>query len=123
MPNWKDHPVIAAAVIFGAAVAFFWNFILPRYVKDRELQIAEINKRIEPLEKSVREQSSELNRLKQRNLELSKENIFSTEDVYPKGFRQVRIGDSRRRFGTRIQRKTWRMILRTSGFRLSLMVS
>ena len=103
-PDWKEHPVIVAAAAGSACILFtiaiFSTVVIPTMVKDKELQIAELNKRIEPLEKSVHDSTervaalpNDLNQLKLRNLELSTENIFSIDDVYPKGFRRVRIGD------------------------------
>jgi hypothetical protein len=103
-PNWKEHPVVVAAAAASAAILFtitiFSTVVIPTMVKDKDLQIAELTKRIEPMEKSVNEAAArvaatadELKVLKQRNLELSRENLFSTDDVYPKGFRKVRIGD------------------------------
>jgi septal ring factor EnvC (AmiA/AmiB activator) len=109
--NWKEHPVVIAALAaaggIGFAIGVYQAVVLPTFVKDKEMQITELNKRIEDLNKRtealekagkevtehVATLTGELKGAKQRNLELSRENIFSTEDVYPKGFRKVRLGE------------------------------
>src|SRR5437016_1292808 len=95
-PNWKDHPVVVAALAASGSIlltiTIYSGVVIPTMVKDKELQIADLNKRLESLEKASKERddrlaamSSELGQLKLRDSVLSRQDIFSSEDVYPKG--------------------------------------
>jgi hypothetical protein len=103
----KDNPTLiilgVVATVLTISFALFEKLILQPSLKEKDIQIAEQTKQlasIPALEKSLTEakqaaskKDDEIKQLKLRNQELSKENVFSTEDVYPKGYRSVRIGD------------------------------
>lgn len=131
--SWKDSPGIVA-VVSGSATTIFviticFSVIIPTWLKSKEFQIEQLNRKIgglQEIEKERSEKISELtltldrrkheydkeidrrnneynqeilklnnsiSELQESNKKLSLENIFSVEDVYPKGYRMVRIYD------------------------------
>ena len=96
LTEWKAHPVIVA-LISGAAVAVFMlQFIVPIFLKERDVEIADLKKQVVALPgalENVATLGRENKDLKMKVQELLTENVFSFDDVYPKGYRTVRIGD------------------------------
>lgn len=131
--SWKDSPGIVA-VVSGSATTIFviticFTVIIPTWLKSKEFQIEQLNRKIGGLQEIEKERSKEVSELKltlnirkqeykkeidkisneynqeilklknniselqESNKKLSLENIFSVEDVYPKGYRMVRIYD------------------------------
>jgi hypothetical protein len=98
--EWKAHPVIVAlisgAATLGVVVPLFFTVVIPTWMKEKDVEIAELKRQLVSLPQ-VTEAASKLDKenkeLKVRIQEMSKENMFSTEDVYPKGYRAVRVGD------------------------------
>ncbi len=103
----KDHPIFIVlgfcAATAAATAAVYVKLVIPYQVKVLEVQVADFTRQLASMpntEKMVAEKDAsiaklreEIASLKQRSLELTKENIFSADDVYPKAFRRVRIGD------------------------------
>jgi hypothetical protein len=103
-PRVKDHPIVvvtaACAATLSATILIYQNMIIPNDVKVLENRIADLMKDVGTMPKSLTEKDGtisalqkENSTLKQRVFELSKENVFSATDPYPKTFRAVRIGD------------------------------
>ena len=118
--SWKDSPGIVAVVSGAAATAFVvticFTVVIPTWLKSKEFEIEQLNRKIGGLQEIVKQRSEEISKLssalrerkeeynrevldlngsiselKESNKKLSLENIFSVEDVYPKGYRMVRI--------------------------------
>lgn len=106
-PSLKDHPIIIVlgfcAATAAATATIYEKLITPYYVKVLEVQVADLTRQLASMpntEKAAAEKDASITRLreeiatlKQRSLELTKENVFSSDDPYPKAFRRVRIGD------------------------------
>jgi hypothetical protein len=111
----KDHPVFIVigfcAATAGCVAALYEKVIIPYQLKVQEVKIADLNRQFSLLpdkdkviaqhEKVIADRDAEILSLRknladsrQREIELSKENVFSPDDPYPKAFRRIRIGDS-----------------------------
>lgn len=105
--NIKDHPLIIVLGFCAATAAttatVYEKFVIPYHTKILEVQVADLTRQLASMpntEKDVAEKDAniaklreEIAALKQRSIELTKENVFSADDPYPKAFRSVRIGD------------------------------
>jgi hypothetical protein len=98
--NWKDQPLAVAAIVGAGTIIFMVTAVIPIWDKEKDNQIAEL--KIEPtkLKNELNDLRGQLNRMESENLKLrrnldrlSPNDLFSLDDVYPKGFRSVRIGD------------------------------
>src|SRR5260370_21077137 len=98
--NWKDQPLALAAIAVAGTIILMVTAVIPIWDKEKDNQIAEL--KVEPtrLKNELDGLRGERNRLESENLKLrrdldrlSPDKLFSLDDVYPKGFRSVRIGD------------------------------
>lgn len=106
-PSIKDHPLIIVlgfcATTAAATATVYERFVIPYHTKILEVQVADLTRQLELMpntEKAISERDAsiamlreEIFELKKRSIELTKENVFSADDPYPKAFRSVRIGD------------------------------
>lgn len=106
-PSIKDHPLIIVlgfcAATAAATATVYEKFVIPYQTKILEVQVADLTRQLASMpntEKAIAERDAsivklreEIVALKQRSIELTKENVFSADDPYPKAFRSVRIGD------------------------------
>jgi len=98
--NWRDHPLAVAAIVVAGTIILMVTAIFPIWDKEKDNQIAELKVEPTKLKNELDGLRSERNRLESENLKLrrdldrlSPDKLFSLDDVYPKGFRAVRIGD------------------------------
>lgn len=105
--NIKDHPIFIVlgfcAVTAGGTATVYEKFVLPYQTKVLESQVSDLQKTISSYpdtkkllvekDSTIKRLLAELDVLRQKNLVLSGENVFSIEDPYPKSFRTIRIGD------------------------------
>jgi len=102
--NWKDHPVSIAALAIAGTIAvgvlLYKEVILPTHTLSLSNEIYTLSKERDELKKEKLAQNNLLASLKNENQALSKQlinmeasNIFITENPYPAGIDQVRIGD------------------------------
>lgn len=98
--NWKDRPLAVAAITVAGTIILMVTAVIPIWDKQKDNQIAEL--RIEPtkLKNELNDIREQLNRMESQNLKLRRDldrlspnSLFSLDDVYPRGFRGVRIGD------------------------------
>ena len=106
-PSLKDNPIIIVVGFCTATAAgtatLYEKIIIPYQLKVQEVQIADLTRQLASMpntEKGLGERDATIAKLRQENaalkqraLELSKDNVFSPDDPYPKAFRRVRIGD------------------------------
>lgn len=116
--NWdhvKTNPVIVVisfcAVTAAAVAGIYEKLVIPNHLKIQEIKIAEITRELEQSpgnkkviaerDRVIEERDQHIAALKrdnealvQRVLTLSKDNVFSENDAYPRGFRQIRLGDA-----------------------------
>lgn len=116
--NWKDHPFVVAVASSVATITvvatLVFTAIIPTWLRSKDNDIAAQEARIRDLQAQMRDLQNEPARLKgelegltgqvrrletenlklRRDLDkLSPDSLFSVDDVYPRGFRAVRIGD------------------------------
>ena len=109
--DWKDHPLTAAAISCASTAVFFLTIVTPIYEKKNTNTIAELEQDLSKIEKAASKEkatnSALIKKLENQNLELSKkskeqeiailklqeEDRFSTENPFPKGFRNIGILD------------------------------
>lgn len=106
-PSIKDHPLIIVlgfcAATAAATATVYEKIVMPYQVKVLENQVSDLNRQLTSIpntEKTIAERDADIAKLrteiatlKQRLLELTKENVFSDDDPYPKAFRRIRVGD------------------------------
>ncbi len=103
-PRLRENPIIIVlgfcAATAGATATLYEKVIIPYNVKVLETQVSELTQQLGSMPASLAEKDSVIATLRNENaalklraLELSKDNVFSLDDPYPKTFRQVRIGD------------------------------
>ena len=97
--SWKDHPLVIAATTCAATALFFLQFVSPVLTKERDNEIAGLkqqiqarvdtqgaaDKKVASLELQLSKAASDAAQLQARVRVLSQENLFSSDDVYPKG--------------------------------------
>jgi Tfp pilus assembly protein FimV len=116
--NWKDHPfaiaVTASVATLMVVATVVFTAIIPTWLKAKENEVSALQAQVEDLQKQISELQAKpaqeqkerealvakLRELETENIKLRRaldrgdqENLFSVDDVYPKGFRAVRIGD------------------------------
>src|SRR5260370_31136210 len=98
--SWKDHPLAVAAGTAAATTALFFTAIIPTWTKLKDNEIATLKTEPARLKSERDDLSGQLRRMESENLKLrgdldrlSSDSLFSLDDVYPRGFRSVRIGD------------------------------
>lgn len=103
----KDHPILVVlsfcAAAIAATTALYETIVIPNRVKVLEAEVYDLNRQLAGMpntEKTVIEKIEEITKLnakvttlKQRVVVLSKDNVFSADDPYPKAFRLIRLGD------------------------------
>ncbi|WP_117182480.1 hypothetical protein [Pseudomonas amygdali] len=110
--NWKDHPIVVAAIATGSSIAFCVTFIVPIYEKNNLNKISELEKADTALNEKLVKATEELLQEKNKNedtrkklsneikekstkiLELQEEDRFNSETPFPKGFRSVQLLDN-----------------------------
>jgi hypothetical protein len=116
--SWKDHPLAVASVSIAGTTALIltvmFSAVIPTWLRSKdneiaakEAQIGDLNGRMvnleaEPtrLKNELGELGGQLKKMESENIKLrrdldklSTDKLFSMDDVYPRGFRGVRIGD------------------------------
>jgi hypothetical protein len=98
--NWKDRPLAVAAISAAGTALFMVTVVIPIWDKEKDNQIAELKTEPTKLKNELGDLRGQLNRMESENLKLrrdldrlSPDSLFSLDDVYPKGFRSIRIGD------------------------------
>ncbi len=99
--NWKDQPLAVAAITVAGTIILMVTAVIPIWDKEKDNQIAELKSEPTKLKNELDSLRGQLDRMVSENLKLrrdldrlSPDSLFSLDDVYPKGFRSVRIGDS-----------------------------
>src|SRR5436309_854568 len=98
--SWKDQPLAIAAGTAAATAALFFTAVIPTLEKLKDNEIASLKTEPAKLRSEVNDLNEQLRRMESDNLKLrcdldrlSPDSLFSLDDVYPRGFRSVRIGD------------------------------
>jgi len=98
--SWKDHPLAVAAATAAATTAVFFTAIIPTWMKLKDNEIETLKTEPTRLKSELDDIRGQLQRTEAENLKLrrdldrlSPESLFSIDDVYPRGFRSIRIGD------------------------------
>ena len=98
--NWKDQPLAVAAIAVAGTIILMVNAVIPIWDKEKDNQIAELKTEPTKLKNELDGLRGQLDRMESENVKLrrdldrlSPDSLFSLDDVYPKGFRSVRIGD------------------------------
>ena len=98
--NWKDQPLAVAAIVGAGTIIFMVTAVIPIWDKEKDNQIAELKTEPTKLKNELHDLRDQLNRMESDNLKLrrdldrlSSDSLFSLDDVYRKGFRELRIGD------------------------------
>lgn len=103
----KEHPII---IVFGfcaatvaATATVYEKLVVPYQLKVLEVQVSDLNRQLASIpitektiadrDKTIAKLQEQIVGLRQRAIELTRDNVFSPEDPYPKAFREVRIGD------------------------------
>lgn len=95
--NWKDHPVIVAALSFAGTMVFAMQIVIPIYTATLQNEIASLRKDLEAAgvtKDRISKLESELKDTKLKLADAESANTFSPGDPYPVGINQVKIGDS-----------------------------
>lgn len=106
--NWKDHPVVIAAVTcaatIGACIVVFKEIVMPTQIaaisnETRELPMLRAEKeqaksRIKTLEEAIQTKDKDIQKAKQELLEATLPKIFSAPNPYPIDQGRIRVGDS-----------------------------
>jgi hypothetical protein len=99
-PNWKDRPLAVAAITVAGTIILMVTAVIPIWDKEKDNQIAELKTEPTKLKNELGDLRGQLDRMESENLKLRREldrlspdSLFSLDDVYPKGFRSVMIGD------------------------------
>jgi len=98
--NWKDQPLAVAALAVAGTAILMVTVVIPIWDKAKDNQIADLKTEPTKLRSELDSLRGQLDRMVSENLKLrrdldrlSPDSLFSLDDVYPKGFRSVRIGD------------------------------
>lgn len=91
--DWKNHPVIIAVTAGAVTVAFCVTTILPIWTKVLENRVDEYSKEITTLNNKVKTSEKRSAFFEKRNKTLAWDGIFDPSSPYPKGFKEVKIGD------------------------------
>src|SRR5205807_3151474 len=93
-------PLAVAAIAVAGTIILMVTAVIPIWDKEKDNQIAELKTEPIKLKNELRDLRGQLDRMESENLKLrrdldrlSSDSLFSLDDVYPKGFREVRIGD------------------------------
>lgn len=95
--NWKDHPVIVAALSFAGTMVFAMQIVIPIYTAALQNEVASLRKDLEATgvtKDRISKLESELKDTKIKLADAESTNTFSPGDPYPVGINQVKIGDS-----------------------------
>ena len=98
--NWRDQPLAVAAIAVAGTIILMVTAVIPVWDKEKDNHIAELKTESTKLKNELHDVRGQLDRMESENLKLrrdldrlSSDSMFSLDDVYPKGFREVRIGD------------------------------
>jgi hypothetical protein len=98
--SWRDNPIVVATISIVATATFMVVVVLPIWLQSKDNQIATLRAEPTNLKARLADLTSQLQTMESANLRLrqqldrlSPNSIFSIDDVYPRGFRSVRIGD------------------------------
>ncbi|RRV04453.1 hypothetical protein EGJ27_21705 [Pseudomonas sp. v388] len=92
--GWKDHPVIVAALTAAATLAFSTTVILPIWTKVQDNRIEEYQLSEKGLKERVEVAESLAAELSRLNKIMTAEGTFRINDRYPKGLRDLKLGDT-----------------------------
>jgi hypothetical protein len=98
--TWRDRPLVVATGTAAATIALFFTAVIPTWEKLKDNEIAALKTEPTRLKSELDAVTGQLRRMESENVKLrrdldrlSPDSLFSLDDVYPKGFRSVRIGD------------------------------
>lgn len=98
--SWKDSPIAVATISIVGTATFMIVVVLPIWLQSKDNKIATLSAEPTNLKARVADLTAQLQAMESANLRLrqqldrlSPHSIFSIDDVYPRGFRSVRIGD------------------------------
>ncbi len=98
--TWKDQPLAVATVAIVGTLIVMFTAVIPTWLKEKDNEIAILKTEPTRLKTELDDLNGQLRRMESENLKLrrdldrlSPDSLFSLDDVYPKGFRAVRIGD------------------------------
>ncbi len=98
--TWKDHPLVVATVAIVGTTYLMFTAVIPTWLREKDNEIATLKTEPTRLKNELDDVSGQLRRMESANVKLrrdldrlSPDSLFSLDDVYPKGFRAVRIGD------------------------------
>ncbi|MFZ2161927.1 MAG: hypothetical protein WAW02_06880 [Sideroxyarcus sp.] len=98
--NWKDHPLVIAAVATAATLSlcilFFNEVVIPTrtaYLTNQLAALPGLPKKISDAEAKIELLEKQLTETRIKLLEARNINLFATSNPYPPGFDQVKIGD------------------------------
>jgi hypothetical protein len=94
--DWKNHPVIIAAISAASSAVFCITFVLPIYekkninqIEDLKLQTTKLKEKNAKILKNEEDLLLKLKSSKQKILHLQEEDRFSKDSPLPKGFRDI----------------------------------
>lgn len=107
LSNWRDHPVVIAAVTcaatLGGCILVFKEIVMPTQIaaisnETRELPVLRAEKdlassKIKALEATVIAKDKEIEKIKSDLLDVTLPRVFSASNPYPIDQRQVKLGD------------------------------
>lgn len=98
--SWKDHPVVVAGITAAATLAFSTTVVLPIWTKVQDNRIEEYQQSEKALKERVEIAERDSAALSKINKKMTMEGVLRINDRYPKGARELRVGDSIERIST-----------------------
>lgn len=98
--SWKEHPTGIAVTAFAATLTFCVTVVIPIWDKEKDNEIASLKREPTALKAELDKLKAQIELIESENQKLRRDldrvdptSLFSTDNVYPRGFREVRIGD------------------------------
>jgi hypothetical protein len=98
--SWKHHPLAVPILTFAGTMTFCFTIIMPIWdrIKDNEIatlreEPKQLKARLDGITRQLDQVEAENQKLRVDLDKLRPGDLFSLDDYYPLGFREVRIGD------------------------------
>lgn len=98
--SWKHHPLAVPILTFAGTMTFCFTIIMPIWdrIKDNEIatlreEPKQLKARLDGITRQLDQVEAESQKLRVDLDKLRPGDLFSLDDYYPRGFREVRIGD------------------------------